>query len=61
MGETRETCERCKKDGESKGGRADSSRGEIGDGGRGEEETTERERGRGKREEQKIVDSSAEA
>ncbi len=52
MGETRETCERCKKDGESKGGRADSSRGEIGGGGRGggrdqrerEEEEEERER-----------------
>ncbi len=56
MGETRETRERCKKDGDSKGGRGDSSRGEIGGGGRGEEETRERERRRGKREEQKIVD-----
>jgi hypothetical protein len=57
MGETRETCERCKKDGESKGGRADSSRGEIGGGARGGgRDERERERGRGKREEQKIVD-----
>ncbi len=49
MRATRETCERCKKDGESKGGRADSSRGEIGSGGRGEEETKERERKRKER------------
>ncbi len=49
MGETRETCERCKKDGESKGERADSSRGEIGRGGRGEEETRVRERKRKER------------
>lgn len=53
MGETRETRERCKKDGDSKGGRADSSRGEIGvEGGgrkRPEREGEEEERERSKR------------